>query len=714
MVVIADIPLYFTMLLSRGVQTLFTGNSPLYPLTQLNEEKTFLVWNRTEVPKLFEKMFLSDKLQKQKLIPSSTGLISKKYRFKGSNRVKFDIFDELLRFADDELAGVFTNGTVEYEYGNQNRPFDLSDIFEVREVIYENGKRNQEFAKNVPVREAIQFERPSNFWLKMCEERMVSFVNLGNFPWSVFDGFWNCSSANLSSQTLHSLQLSLFRSLFVGELHTKANKNIQDKANLLITNYEHSRHHPLLAIDFSSFFQLNRINSSHSLKNHREQQPKAFKWSVLELEKLNICGRMIKSVENATGVEFRSFVIVTSGQHVQAIEKHLIPWFSLKQNVSSIQFQKRLNNKAPILPYDFIALSLATSKHAAFLIGSGLSRTAQFIALRIGARIGFSADAFAFWEEDFKEIERKIPTQLSNNLIQREKPLLFIINETKRQFLYNFNEEKQAFSASLLSKISAFPREAGYNVIAFSVYGNITKYIKGAIKNSVLCGVYYVGWVCRFYVDEFFPTYAKHFIQKVGGEVLPFPRMEGLTQPIGHMFARFLVAADPAVNRFLIRDTDSRLGARERIAVQQWVESPADFHVLRDHWSHCYSICPILGGLWGGRGTLISDISLWIKSWTIQHGRDVEKYNNDQLFLEKYVWPRVKDSLYAHDSYCCEKWRQNTHVFTTERIAFEHCGQVFDEHDCPVQLHMDQLKNRLSPAKCATNITTHDQQLKVL
>ena len=102
-VVIADIPLYFTMLLSRGVQTLFTGNSPLYPLTQLNEEKTFLVWNRTEVPKLFEKMFLSDKLQKQKLIPSSTGLISKKYRFKGSNRVKFDIFDELLRFADEHL-----------------------------------------------------------------------------------------------------------------------------------------------------------------------------------------------------------------------------------------------------------------------------------------------------------------------------------------------------------------------------------------------------------------------------------------------------------------------------------------------------------------------------------------------------------------------------------------------------------------------------------
>ena len=37
---------------------------------------------------------------------------------------------------------------------------------------------------------------------------------------------------------------------------------------------------------------------------------------------------------------------------------------------------------------------------------------------------------------------------------------------------------------------------------------------------------------------------------------------------IAGMFWRFLVADDPTVDRFIIRDSDSRLNARERFAVE--------------------------------------------------------------------------------------------------------------------------------------------------
>ena len=44
------------------------------------------------------------------------------------------------------------------------------------------------------------------------------------------------------------------------------------------------------------------------------------------------------------------------------------------------------------------------------------------------------------------------------------------------------------------------------------------------------------------------------------------------------------------------RDADSRLSLREKEAVEKWINSDKDFHIMRDHPHHYY---PILGGTWG-------------------------------------------------------------------------------------------------------------------
>ena len=49
---------------------------------------------------------------------------------------------------------------------------------------------------------------------------------------------------------------------------------------------------------------------------------------------------------------------------------------------------------------------------------------------------------------------------------------------------------------------------------------------------------------------------------------------------------RFTVASDPSVTRYIMRDVDSRLSAREKLAVDEWVRSGRKFHVMRDHPSH--------------------------------------------------------------------------------------------------------------------------------
>ena len=42
---------------------------------------------------------------------------------------------------------------------------------------------------------------------------------------------------------------------------------------------------------------------------------------------------------------------------------------------------------------------------------------------------------------------------------------------------------------------------------------------------------------------------------------------------IAGMFWRFLVADDPSVDRFIVRDSDSRLNARDAFAVVDWIRS---------------------------------------------------------------------------------------------------------------------------------------------
>ena len=49
---------------------------------------------------------------------------------------------------------------------------------------------------------------------------------------------------------------------------------------------------------------------------------------------------------------------------------------------------------------------------------------------------------------------------------------------------------------------------------------------------------------------------------------------------------RFLVADDIFVDRFVVRDADSRPNAREWAAVQEWIESGYSAHIMRDHPAH--------------------------------------------------------------------------------------------------------------------------------
>ena len=143
---------------------------------------------------------------------------------------------------------------------------------------------------------------------------------------------------------------------------------------------------------------------------------------------------------------------------------------------------------------------------------------------------------------------------------------------------------------------------------------------------------------------------------------------------------------DPTVEFALVRDVDSRPTVRELLAVNEWVSSGLKFHTIRDHLQHRV---PVMGGMFGMRRGLfdggekpsqltneIADVGTRETTKEFQNttttttatttttsmadivSKAFELYptrkipgvtQDDQNFLQKFVWKLVKSDAMDHD-----------------------------------------------------------------
>lgn len=213
-------------------------------------------------------------------------------------------------------------------------------------------------------------------------------------------------------------------------------------------------------------------------------------------------------------------------------------------------------------------------------------------------------------------------------------------------------------------------------VISFSLWGDNSTYTRGALKNSELAESLYPGWECWFYVGTSCPErIIKSLEEKSNTKVI---RMEEEGDWTG-MFWRFLPASDSSVEVMISRDTDSRLSMREKEAVDSWLSSDLSFHIMRDHPYHGV---PILGGMWGAKRGVLSDM----KDLLDQTKKD-NYWQIDQEFLKEYVYERVKRDALVHDEF----FEKNP--FPSTRTNKYFVGMAFDENDIPLHPeHMELIK----------------------
>ena len=202
-------------------------------------------------------------------------------------------------------------------------------------------------------------------------------------------------------------------------------------------------------------------------------------------------------------------------------------------------------------------------------------------------------------------------------------------------------------------------------IITFSLWGNSYRYLGGAIQNVELAKVIYPDWICRFYIGKSTnPDFIEELSMYDNVEII---KMEN-DGSWSAMTWRFFACSDDDVDVMISRDADSRLTHREKVCVDEWLNSDKGFHIIRDNVNHNTLI---LGGMWGCKKGTISNMKELVSMYNPE-----DFWQSDQIFLKKIIYPLIKNNVMVHDEFLnYEPFKVKNKI---ERNPLHFIGQAYD------------------------------------
>ncbi len=183
-------------------------------------------------------------------------------------------------------------------------------------------------------------------------------------------------------------------------------------------------------------------------------------------------------------------------------------------------------------------------------------------------------------------------------------------------------------------------------VISFCVWGDKPIYNYGLYEFALKMPFIFPEWKMVIY-------YTKTALQNVINELKKINYVEIILVDVPdhnrNSMLRFLAGFDKKNDIVIFRDTDSLPLQRDAIAVEDWLNSGKDVHIIRDNKKHGD---PILAGLWGVRNHFL--IKNKVKNDYDEYFGilDNRKWGTDQIFLSKYIYPLLNESnSKIHDEY---------------------------------------------------------------
>ena len=224
-------------------------------------------------------------------------------------------------------------------------------------------------------------------------------------------------------------------------------------------------------------------------------------------------------------------------------------------------------------------------------------------------------------------------------------------------------------------------------VISFSLYKapehwenimetNFNKYLNGLYENFKTLEKSYPGWFIYLYHSD-------DITEEMLLTFKDFPNFESklvTNKSLNAMQWRFLPNDDKEVERFIVRDADSRITERERVSVEEWINSGKVLHIMRDHPHHHYHI---LGGMWGMVSQKDFNIESECFNYNIKTNYEIETqwFEKwwDMNFLRDIIYPKYIDNSYINAS--SNSWEEHSKPFTVEMDDRHFIGEIFKENN---------------------------------
>lgn len=210
--------------------------------------------------------------------------------------------------------------------------------------------------------------------------------------------------------------------------------------------------------------------------------------------------------------------------------------------------------------------------------------------------------------------------------------------------------------------------------LSFSLWGDKPIYNVGAIKNAELWKEIYPDWKMVVYYDNTSPKETIVKLNEMGVMTIDMS-----SEKLYGMFWRFLAVDIDDCEYAIFRDCDSRISLREKLAVDEWINSGKSIHVMRDHPAHRIPFgndsLGILGGMWGMKSNMVK-ISDMINKHPLSNSYN---YGNDQTFL-KEIYLMFENDNCTHDEFF------ELNPFPIKREYGVFIGGRIDENDNQVGL----------------------------
>ena len=223
-----------------------------------------------------------------------------------------------------------------------------------------------------------------------------------------------------------------------------------------------------------------------------------------------------------------------------------------------------------------------------------------------------------------------------------------VVHSFKQGTRYNVDFSLEKFTALLVTigkvAIGSYSKQKSScqksRIISYCLFRSEPSFIEGAVANTQIASKIFPEWIVRIYHDDTVPSKALESIRSDNVQLVNITTKIPFVPK--HMWNLF-VLSDPCLERYLIRSIDSRLTAREKGAVDIWIDSGKQFHIMRDHPVHVNYSIP--NGMWGGIKDAVPDMISLIHKYI----KNSKEYGTIHNFLNKEMWQFAKTSVYQYD-----------------------------------------------------------------